>query len=80
MGFLSPKMPSSAPPSAPIMIPAPVAPQDDYQAQADAKEAADKQRKMALAAKGRRSTILTGGLGDETMANTSRATLLGGAR
>lgn len=80
MGFISkifshPKL--SAPPP-PITIPPAPAPPTDYQAQEDAKLAADNQRKMAIAAKGRQSTILTGGLGDYSSAPTTQRTLLGG--
>ena len=66
-GLQLPAAPAPAPP-API----------DYQAQADAKAAADAQRKAAVSASGRSSTILTGGLGDYSMAPTTQRTLLGG--
>jgi hypothetical protein len=42
-----------------------------------ANAAAQAQRRRILAAKGRRSTILTGALGDETEANIGLTTILG---
>lgn len=56
--------------------PAPAAP-DAYAAE-QAKIAADNQRKAAVGAKGRQSTVLTGGLGDYSLAPTQQRTLLGG--
>ena len=44
----------------------------------EAAVAADNQRKAAAAAAGRQSTILTGGLGDYSLAPTKQRTLLGG--
>lgn len=58
----------------PHLPPPPPAPTDTSQAQASA----DAQRKAARAAAGRQSTILTGGLGDYSMAPTKQRTLLGG--
>ena len=70
--FSAPHVSSPSPPPAP-----PPAPTDAW-AQDQAKAAADTQRKAARAAHGRSSTILTGGLGDYSLAPTSQRTLLGG--
>lgn len=65
--FGGPDIPAPPPP------PAAPDPNSDAQTQQKLNQAADLQRK----ARGRQSTILTGGLGDQSTANTSRRTLLG---
>jgi hypothetical protein len=65
-------------PSAPGAPPAPPAPPTSQAATEEAAVAADNQRKAAAAAAGRQSTILTGGLGDYSLAPTKQRTLLGG--
>jgi hypothetical protein len=57
----------------PVEEPAPV----DPEAKAQADEAAYRQKRAAARAKGRASTLLTGGAGVETPAPTLRKQLLG---
>jgi hypothetical protein len=78
MGFLgnmfrTPTRAAASP--APIVVPTPVAAPtvDDT----EVKAAEEKQRKLAALAKGRESTILTGGLGLTDEAPTTQKTLLG---
>ena len=65
--------------SAPEVKPAPTAPPivAPIDADADAKRAGDEERRKRMAASGRNSTILTGGLGDVSTAGTGRKKLLG---
>ena len=69
----SPSLPPLPPPSlaAPEYIPAP------SNNTAEVKAAEERQRKALALAKGRRSTILTGGRGIEETATVGRKTLLG---
>ncbi len=63
----------------PEVKPAPTAPPivAPIDADADAKKAGDEERRKRQAASGRSSTILTGGLGDVSTAETGRKKLLG---
>lgn len=74
VGPFAPKVPSF--PAAPAPPPAPEPPpaRDDPEVNA----VADDVRKRRLAAKGRQSTILSGGLGDTAEASVGTKTLLGG--
>lgn len=67
--FSKPSIPA---PSAPLPTPA-----LDPAIQAQTQEA-DRQRRLQLAAGGRASTVLTGGLGDTSTPTTASQTLLGG--
>ena len=64
-----PKMPAPPPPPEPIAPPT----RDDPRVN----EEASALRRRRLAMKGRKSTILTGSMGDETEANIGKKTLLG---
>ena len=79
MGFLFPtpkvSSPSIPPPTPKVSTPAP----DSEEVKQAAQTAADNQRRAAVVAKGRQSTILTGGLGDTTQAPVKLRTLLGEA-
>ena len=62
-------------PSLPAPPPTPAAPTREDPAVADARR---KEQQLATKAKGRRSTLLTGGEGDSSDANLAKKTLLGG--
>ena len=66
-------------PKSPDIKPAPTAPPivAPIDADANAKKAGDEERRKRQAASGRSSTILTGGLGDTSAADTGRKKLLG---
>ena len=64
-----PRMPAPPPPPTPIAPPT----RDDPRVN----EEASALRRRRLAMKGRKSTILTGSMGDETEANIGKKTLLG---
>ena len=64
-----PRMPAPPPPPTPIAPPT----RDDPRVN----EEASALRRRRLAMKGRKSTILTGPMGDETEANIGKKTLLG---
>ena len=70
-GGSKPKAPTVKPAVAPPPVVAPIS------ADQDAARAGDDERKRRLAATGRSDTILTGGLGDTSQANTSGKKLLG---
>lgn len=65
-------------PKMPDVPAAPLTPDTDPAAQAKIAEAERLEREAQLRARGRASTILTGGAGDTSTANTARRTLLGG--
>jgi len=71
MSFLSPKMPALPP-----VQPLPEPPSSEVSAEDKARIAAE-QAAVERKRKGRRSTILTGPLGDEEEATTKEKTLLG---
>ncbi len=64
----------SSAPGMPVLQPLPIPPTDKS---AEVQAAAERQRKAAGLAKGRESTLLTGGLGDTSIAPVVRKTLLG---
>lgn len=64
----------SPPPPMPVIQPLPIPPTDKT---AEVQAAAERQRKATALAKGRESTLLTGGLGDTSVAPVVRKTLLG---
>lgn len=70
--FSPPRAPAPAPPP-PVYTPPPMPTVDD----SEVKEAEEKRKRAATLAKGRASTILTGGLGLTDQATTSQKTLLG---
>jgi hypothetical protein len=72
VGPLAPKVPKMPPPPPPPEIPDPPT-RDDPAVNAEA--AAERRRRLAM--KGRKSTILTGSLGDTSEANVGK-TVLGG--
>jgi hypothetical protein len=68
----------SSTPSVPTPPPAPpVIDTSSIDSQAEAKAAAEKERKRSVLAQGLTSTIKTSALGDQSAATTQRATLLG---
>jgi len=71
MGFLSPKMPSLPP-----VQPLPELPSAELSA-AEKQKIADEQATVERKRKGRKSTILTGPLGDTSDAELEKKTLLG---
>jgi len=71
MGFLSPKMPSLPP-----VQPLPEPPSAELSA-AEKQKIADEQAAVERKRKGRKSTILTGPLGDTSDAELEKKTLLG---
>jgi len=71
MGFLKPKMPPLPP-----VQPAPEPPSSEI-SQEEKDRIAAEQAKIERKRKGRKSTILTGPLGDETEAEIEKKTLLG---
>jgi len=71
MGFLKPKMPPLPP-----VQPLPEPPKAEL-SQAEKDKIAAEQRAMERKRKGRKSTILTGPLGDEEKVETEKKTLLG---
>tara|TARA_R110000787_G_scaffold9664_1_gene33517 strand:+ start:43 stop:261 length:219 start_codon:yes stop_codon:yes gene_type:complete len=71
MSFLSPKMPSLPP-----VAPAPEPPKAEI-SQAERDEVAAEQASVERKRKGRRSTILTGPLGDVSETEIQKKTLLG---
>jgi len=71
MGFLSPKMPSLPP-----VQPLPEPPSAELSA-AEKQKIADEQAALERKRKGRKSTILTGPLGDTSDAELEKKTLLG---
>jgi hypothetical protein len=71
MGFLKPKMPPLPP-----VQPAPEPPSSEI-SQEEKDRIAAEQAKIERKRRGRKSTILTGPLGDETEAEIEKKTLLG---
>jgi len=71
MGFLKPKMPPLPP-----VQPAPEPPSSEL-SQEEKDRIAAEQAKIERKRRGRKSTILTGPLGDETEAEIEKKTLLG---
>ena len=73
VGPLAPKIPRMPPPPPPPEPPEPPPTRDDPRVN----EEATALRKRRLARKGRKSTILTGPMGDTAKANIGKKTLLG---
>lgn len=65
-------------PKMPDVPAAPLTPDTDPAAQAKIAEAERLEREAQLRARGKASTVLTGGLGDTSTASTARRALLGG--
>ncbi len=68
-GGSKPKTPKAAPAAPPIVAP--------MEADQTAKSAGDDERRRRMAASGRSDTILTGGMGDVSAADTGKKKLLG---
>lgn len=75
MGFLSPKPPAYVPP--PVITPPPAPPPAPAADSVAQKEATDSAAALERNRKGRKSTILTGGLGVQGQAATEVKRLLG---